>query len=111
MGGVARVVVVADRQSEVFERGQRVAVLGLDPGQSARDVALIAAVTAGLSDYQASTQGLTYMVGIGVAEGDAVGEKRVRERPRVVGGLGGVDQAGRGSHRLAIETGHLESDD
>jgi hypothetical protein len=26
-------------------------------------------------------------------------------------GLGGVDQAGRGSHRLAIETGHLESDD
>ena len=51
------------------------------------------------------------MVGVGVAEGDAVGEKRVRERPRIVGGLGGVDQAGRGSHRLTIETGHLESDD
>jgi hypothetical protein len=28
-GGVARVVVVADCQSEVFERGQRVAVFGI----------------------------------------------------------------------------------
>ena len=51
MGGVARVVVVADRQSEVFERGQRVAVLRLDSGQTARHVGLSAAVTAVLSDY------------------------------------------------------------
>ena len=31
-GGVARVVVVADRQREVIERGQRVAVFGLEVG-------------------------------------------------------------------------------
>ena len=37
-GGVARVVVVADRQSEVIERGQRVAVLGLEAGQTGRQV-------------------------------------------------------------------------
>ena len=35
-GGVARVVVVADRQREVIERGQRVAVLGLEAGQTGR---------------------------------------------------------------------------
>ena len=32
-GGVAGIVVVADRQSEVIERGQRVAVFGLKLGQ------------------------------------------------------------------------------
>ena len=37
-GGVARVVVVADRQSEVIERGQRVAVFGLESGQTDRQV-------------------------------------------------------------------------
>ena len=37
-GGVARVVVVADRQSEVIERGQRVAVFGLKSGQTGRQV-------------------------------------------------------------------------
>ena len=32
------VVVVADRQSEVIERGQRVAVFGLESGQNGRQV-------------------------------------------------------------------------
>jgi hypothetical protein len=106
MDGVARVVVVADRQSDVPERGQRVAAFGLEVGQSARHVGLIAAITAVLSDYQAPAQGLERTVGVGLAEGEAVGEKRLRERPRVVGGLGGLDQAGRGSHRLITGTGH-----
>ena len=35
-GGVARVVEVADRQRDVIERGQRVAVFGLEAGQSDR---------------------------------------------------------------------------
>ncbi len=35
-GGVARVVVVADRQRDVIERGQRVAVFGLEAGQTVR---------------------------------------------------------------------------
>jgi hypothetical protein len=111
MGGVARVVVVADCQSEVFERRQRVAMFGLDVGKSARHMRLIATITAILSDYQAPAQGLTRTVGVGIAEGEAVGEKRVRKPPRVVGGLGGVDQAGRGGHRLAIETGRHECDE
>ena len=34
--GVARVVVIADRQRDVFECGQRVAVLGLEAGQTGR---------------------------------------------------------------------------
>jgi hypothetical protein len=58
MDGVARVVVVADRQSDVPERGQRVAAFGLEVRQSARHVGLIAAITAVLSDYQAPAQGL-----------------------------------------------------
>ena len=35
-GGVARVVVVADRQRDVVERGQRVAVFGLQAGKMDR---------------------------------------------------------------------------
>ena len=34
--GVARIVEVADRQSEVIECGQRVAVFGLESGQTGR---------------------------------------------------------------------------
>ena len=37
-GGVARVVEVADRQRDVIERGQRVAVFGLKAGQTGRQV-------------------------------------------------------------------------
>ena len=35
-GGVARVVVVADRQSDVIERGHRVTVCGFESGKSLR---------------------------------------------------------------------------
>ena len=35
-GGVARVVVVADRHSEILEGDERVAVLGLEVGQTGR---------------------------------------------------------------------------
>jgi hypothetical protein len=47
-GGVGRVVVVADRHSEVLERGQRVAVFGLKPGEDARQVGRVGAVAARL---------------------------------------------------------------
>ena len=47
-GGVGRVVVVADRQSEVLERGQRVAVFGLKRGEDARQVGRVGAVAARL---------------------------------------------------------------
>ena len=36
IGAVARVVVVADRHSEVLERGQRIAMCGLDMAQAPR---------------------------------------------------------------------------
>ena len=58
-GGVARVVIVADRQREVIERGQRVAVFGLESGQTGRQVCLVEAVAAVLSDHQAPAQGVT----------------------------------------------------
>ena len=50
-------------------------------------------------------------VGIGVAEGEPVGEQREREHIRVVGGLGGVDQTGRGGHRLVSGTGDRQCED
>ena len=92
IGGVTRVVVIADRHSEVFERGQRVAVFGFESGQSGRQMGLVVAVAAVLGDRQAPAQGITRAVGIGVAEGEAVSEQRVRERNWVAGGFGGVDQ-------------------
>jgi hypothetical protein len=52
-GGVARVVVGADRQRDVVERGQWVAILGLAAGQSAR-CAVIAASTADLGEANAA---------------------------------------------------------
>ena len=88
--------------SEVIERGQRVAVFGFEAGQSGRQVCLVAAVAAVLSDHQAPAQGLKRADGIGVAESEPVGEKRERERQRVAGGFGGVDQAVRGGHRLLM---------
>ena len=74
--GVARIVVVADRQSDVIERGQRVTVFGFKSGQMASHVGLVGAVTAVLGDRQAPAQGLERADGIGVAVGDPVGEKR-----------------------------------
>ena len=91
---------VADCQSEVIERGQRVAVFGLESGQIGRQVGLDGAVAAVLSDHHAPAHGLPRAVGIGVAESDAVGDQREREHMRVAGRLGGVDQTVRGSHRL-----------
>ena len=57
-GGVARVVEVADRQRDVVERGQRVAVFGLEAGQTARQVCFVVAVAAVLGDHQAPAQGV-----------------------------------------------------
>ncbi len=64
-----------------------------------------------MSDHHAPAHGLPRTVGIGVAEGVAVGVQRERERIRVVGGFGGVDQTVRGSHRLVIGTGDRQCDD
>ena len=51
------------------------------------------------------------MRGRGVAEREAVGEKRERERMWVVGGFGSLDKAGRGSDRLLTATGQRQCDD
>ena len=51
------------------------------------------AVAAVLGDHQAPAQRVQCAVGTGVAKREAVGNQRLRERPRVVGGFGGVDQA------------------
>ena len=58
-----------------------------------------------MGDHQAPAQGVKRAVGIGVAEGEPVGEKRERERKGVAGGFGGVDQTVRGGHRLVTATG------
>ena len=58
------------------------------------------AVAAVLSDHQAPAHGVERVHGIGVAEGEAVGEKRPRERPRVIRSFGNVDQALCGSYRV-----------
>ena len=75
MRSVARVVVVAQSQIDVLERSQRVAALGLEAGQSARQVSLIAAITGVLSGPQTPPLSLDRTVGIGVAESETVGEK------------------------------------
>ena len=64
-----------------------------------------------MGDHQAPAQGVTRAVRIGVAEGEAVGEQRVREHIRVAGGLGGVDQTVRGGHRLVSGTGDRQRED
>jgi hypothetical protein len=53
-GSVARVVVVADRQSEVIERGQWVAVLGLESTEDNHQEGFVVAVTAVLSERATS---------------------------------------------------------
>ena len=110
-GGVARVVEIADRQRDVIERGQRVAVFGLKAGHTVRHVCFGVAVAAVLGDHQAPAQGVQRLGGISVAEGVAVGVKRKRERIRVVGGLGGLDQAVRGGPRLLTATGDRQCED
>ena len=104
VGDVARVVEVADRQSDVIERRQRIAVFGLKPRQRGRQQWFGQAAAAVLGDHQAPAQGLQRAVGISIAEGVAIGVERVGERPRVVGGLGGVDQPVRGGPRLLTGT-------
>ena len=104
-------MIVADRQSEVVERGQRVAVFGLNSAQDARQVCLVGAVTAVVRDDQAPAQGVQRAVGICVAEGQTIGEERERKHIRVAGGFGGVDQTARGGHRLVKATGDRQCDD
>ena len=104
-GGVAGLVVVADGHSDVIERSRRVAVLGLERGQTGRQDGLDGAVAAVLSDRQSPAAGIPRAVGVGVAEREPVGGKGICERIGVAGGLGGVDQAGRGGSRLLTGTG------
>jgi hypothetical protein len=58
VGDVARVVAVADDQSDVIERRQRVTVLSLKPRQNVGQVGFVQAVAAVLGDHQAPAQGL-----------------------------------------------------
>ena len=55
---VARVVAVADDQSDVIERRKRVAVFGLRKTEANRQDGFVVAVAAVLGDYQAPAQGL-----------------------------------------------------
>ena len=102
--GVARIVVVADRQREVIERGQRVAVFGFEEGQNVRQGSRGGAVAAVPSDHQTPAQGVKRRDGIGVAESRTVGTAPT-EHKRVVGCLRSLDQAVRGIHRFPIGTG------
>src|SRR5690242_20754109 len=52
LDGVAGVVVVADRQGRVVERGQRVDVFGLQSRKNLRHVCLVEAVAAVLGDHR-----------------------------------------------------------
>jgi hypothetical protein len=74
-------------------------------GQAGRQMGLHVAVAAVLGDHQTPAQGLTRAVRIGIAEGEPVGEQREREDKRVAGRLGGIDQSGRGGHRVVSATG------
>ena len=58
------VVVVADRHSQVLERGERIAS-SLDMPQAARYSRLVAAIAAVLCDYQAPAQGVSLTVATG----------------------------------------------
>jgi len=62
-------VVGADHQRDVIERGQRVAVFGLEAAQSGRQVCLVVAIAAVSGDHQAPAQGVSRCDGIGVEEG------------------------------------------
>jgi len=85
-------------QSEVIQRGQRVAVWCFESGPSDRQMRPVGAIPALSSDNQAPAQGFACAVGVGVAEREAVGEKRERERMWVVGGFGGLRAEARQRH-------------
>jgi hypothetical protein len=81
-------VEVADRQRDVIQRGQRVAMLGLEAGQDARQECLGVAVAAVSGDHQAPTRGVQRSGGIGVAEGVAEDAQNAiggmfRRKPRI----------------------------
>ena len=105
MRGVTRVVHVADRQTEVIERGCNVAVLGFEAAQIERQLRFDEPVAAVLSDHQAPAGGVKRAGGVGLAEGEAVGEERKREHIRVCRCLGSLDETVRGGHRLLTGTG------
>ena len=78
--------------SEVIQRSRGMAVLGLEAGHSEGQVRLVEAFAAVLRDHHAA-QDVERADEICFAESHALGEQRLRERPRVAGGLGRVDQA------------------
>ena len=110
-GGVARVVEVADRQSEVVESGHGAALFGLESGQNVRQDCRVGAVAAVVSDHQTPAQGVNRRDGICVAESETVGPERQRRARRVAGCLGSLDEAIRGSHRLLTGTADCQCDD
>ena len=101
---------IPDRKCDIVERGQRVAVLGLEAGQTARDACFGIAVAALLGDHQTAALGVQRRGGISVAERVTVGVERKRERSRVAGGLGNLDQAIRGGPRLLTATRDRQCD-
>jgi hypothetical protein len=74
VGGVARVVIPADRQPDVIQRGQRVTACGLEAAQGDRQLGLIETVTAVPSDYQTPPQDVQSAAWIGVAEREPMDE-------------------------------------
>lgn len=74
LGGVARIVVVTDRQSDVVKRSQWVAGFGLGPGQCHGQICLVGSIAALLCDRQASPQGIECSKWLFLAPRHAVGE-------------------------------------
>lgn len=78
LGGVARIVVVTDRQSDVVKRSQWVAGFGLGPGQCHGQchcqICLVGSIAALLCDRQASPQGVECSKWLFLAPRHAVGE-------------------------------------
>ena len=84
---------IPDRKGDIVERGQRVSVLGLEAGQTAR---VASCRYCGCRSPGRSPDRRRWASerrsGINVAERVAVGVERKRESSRVAGGLGYLDQ-------------------
>ena len=81
------------------------------PGQCHRQICLVGPIAAVLGDRHAPAHWIECAKRVCRAQGQAVGEQRKREHVRIVGRLGGADQAGRNGQRLLEATAPCERDD
>ena len=109
--GVARVVIVADRQGEVIERGQRVAVSASKRHRLAARFVSLTRLPLSWAIARPRRRASSEPTGSALTDGPAVGLQRKREDTRVAGRFGGLDQAVRGGHRLVIGTANRQCHD